>query len=194
VAKKTGQLAHVDRNSSNSTFENAAFLCTTHHAEYDSRSRQTKGLTLGEVRYHRDNLYNYLLLERSARRRSKPVKQMRKPKQTTLEVYDRRLPVYRLTRQFVRGIVREAKVDYNQIFKFAEETDEALFLFGQDVDEYLSLIYRKAVRFRAVSMRIEHPKENMDVGALAAEDSEFLLWFSEQLKEMRNIFFPYLNL
>jgi hypothetical protein len=166
----------------------------THHDEYDSRSRQTKGLTPSELRHHRDNLYNHLLLERGTGKRSKPTKRARLGIQISLEVYDRRLPVYRLTRQFVRAIVREAKVDYGQIFKFAEETDEALFLLGPDIDEYLSLMYQKAIRFRAVSMRIEHPKGDTDVGALAAEDSELLLWFSEQLTEMRRLFFPYLNL
>lgn len=56
---KKGQIAHLDHNSSNSELDNLAFLCWEHHEEYDSKTRQSKGLTIGEIKIYRDRLYAY---------------------------------------------------------------------------------------------------------------------------------------
>jgi hypothetical protein len=55
---KDGQIAHLDRNPSNSSEENLVFLCLQHHSSYDSRSRQAKGYTAQEVRQYRNRLYS----------------------------------------------------------------------------------------------------------------------------------------
>lgn len=57
---KAGQIAHLDQNSSNNAEDNLAFLCLVHHDEYDSQTRQRKGLTLGEVKAFRAELYERL--------------------------------------------------------------------------------------------------------------------------------------
>lgn len=52
-----GQIAHVDRDSSNSGLGNLAFLCMDHHDEYDSKTSQSKGYRPGELIQHRDALH-----------------------------------------------------------------------------------------------------------------------------------------
>ena len=56
---KSGQIAHIDRNSENNDGENLAFLCLEHHDEYDSKTSQRKGLTIDEVRSFKDPLIPY---------------------------------------------------------------------------------------------------------------------------------------
>src|SRR6266851_5842796 len=58
--EKEGQIAHLDRDPSNAAEDNALWLCTKHHSRYDSRSRQTKGHTVDEVRIYRRMLYEYM--------------------------------------------------------------------------------------------------------------------------------------
>ena len=53
---KSGQIAHLDKNSSNNSEENLAFLCFHHHDEFDSTSSQRKNFTIGEVKEFRDEL------------------------------------------------------------------------------------------------------------------------------------------
>lgn len=196
TTEKEGQLAHADRNSSNAALENAAFLCTEHHARYDSRSMQTKQLTADELKTYRRMLYEYFesksgawpdTLGRSANLKSRKVG-------VSLEAYDRRVPYYRTTREFVRNIIVEAKVELQQIFKFAADTDEALFLFDETIDDYLSLLYKKAIRFRTIGVLLRGAYQDQDVGALARENEEVLGWFLEQFKEMRVRFAPFLRL
>jgi hypothetical protein len=54
---RKGQIAHLNRDPSNSRFENLVWLCLEHHDDYDGRTSQSKGLTLDEVREYRDRLY-----------------------------------------------------------------------------------------------------------------------------------------
>lgn len=57
---KRGQVAHIDRNAENNAIKNLAFLCLPHHDEYDSTTRQSKGLTEPELRQYRQELYDFL--------------------------------------------------------------------------------------------------------------------------------------
>lgn len=52
-----GQLAHLNRNANDHSFDNLVWLCLEHHDEYDSRTSQSKGLRLEEIRVYRDRLY-----------------------------------------------------------------------------------------------------------------------------------------
>ncbi len=54
---RKGQIAHLNRDPSDSRFENLVWLCFDHHDEYDGRTSQAKGLTPAEVSEYRDRLY-----------------------------------------------------------------------------------------------------------------------------------------
>jgi hypothetical protein len=60
LARKDGQLAHIDRNPANVEKSNAAFLCMPHHNEYDSVPSQTKRITPEELKSYRESLHNAL--------------------------------------------------------------------------------------------------------------------------------------
>ena len=58
--QKEGQIAHLDRDRSNFVEDNLAFLCLLHHDDYDTKRRQTKSLTIHEVKTARDRLYKFI--------------------------------------------------------------------------------------------------------------------------------------
>jgi hypothetical protein len=58
--EKKGQIAHLDRNPANDSSDNLAFLCFDHHDQYDSKTRQSKSLQIGEVKAYREKLYRFL--------------------------------------------------------------------------------------------------------------------------------------
>jgi len=194
TTEKEGQLAHVDRDSSNAIVENAAFLCTKHHARYDSVSKQTKGYTTEELIFYRGSLYEYLSGDSGAwpDTVAGTTKTRKSVVSLSLEVYDRRVPYYRTTKSFIRNVIAEGKVELKEIFEFAADTDEALFLFDQPLAEYLVQLYKRAVRLRMVGRLRNIP--NQDVGKLAEEDAEILNWFSEQLEVVRSRFAPFLRI
>jgi hypothetical protein len=55
---RQGQIAHLNRDPSDSRFENLVFLCLEHHDDYDSRREQSKGFSSLEVQEYRDRLYS----------------------------------------------------------------------------------------------------------------------------------------
>lgn len=54
---RKGQIAHLNKNRTDSQFENLAFLCLEHHDEYDSSTSQSKAFLIEEVRQYRNRLY-----------------------------------------------------------------------------------------------------------------------------------------
>jgi len=54
---RQGQIAHLDGRNSNNDSENLVFLCFNHHDLLDSRTSQSKGFSLAEVREYRQELH-----------------------------------------------------------------------------------------------------------------------------------------
>src|SRR6266516_203024 len=59
-SEKQGQIAHLDRDASNNSSDNHAFLCLDHHDQYDSRTSPAKGLTIEEVKRYRTELLAFV--------------------------------------------------------------------------------------------------------------------------------------
>lgn len=57
LTEKLGQIAHLDQDRSNSVEDNLAFMCLPHHSLYDSKTKQHKNYTMGEVKAARSRLY-----------------------------------------------------------------------------------------------------------------------------------------
>jgi hypothetical protein len=53
---KVGQIAHLDKNRSNNSLSNLAFLCLVHHNSFDSRTSQSKNFSITEVKRYRKKL------------------------------------------------------------------------------------------------------------------------------------------
>jgi hypothetical protein len=64
LAEKIGQIAHLDRNPSNSAEDNLAFLCLDHHTLFDSKTSQHKNYTIHEVKAARADLYKAIAQRR----------------------------------------------------------------------------------------------------------------------------------
>jgi len=63
--EKEGQLAHIDRDPSNSSEANLAYLCLHHHNLYDTQYSLTKWLTTAELRHYKRLLHKMLGTERA---------------------------------------------------------------------------------------------------------------------------------
>ena len=98
--QKRGQIAHLDQDPSNNAEDNLAFLCLPHHDQYDAKTRQSKGITEGEVRQYRQELYVTLSDHREARHEEtnrKVVETIPKPKRPDFEVLIRLAGSFSLT-------------------------------------------------------------------------------------------------
>lgn len=198
--KMRGQIAHVDRDPGNVELENGAYLCKEHHDVYDAVSKQSKRLIPAELKEARDDLHAFF---KSGGLPSSSAKLTRRPMQPNrrgipLAVYERRLPIYKATIEFVRYVVRDLKPEYREIIKFGHDTEEALFLFGERVAQYLGELSKRAIRLHAVVKMTEaavtHNREVRNFEALVTEETSLATWFTEQYDETRREFAPFLRL
>lgn len=196
VRRKPGQIAHIDRDASNSSSNNAAYLCLVHHAEYDSSSRQTKGLIPEELIIHQHNLLEAMTIPGFLKSDgdSHAPRTKRRSRGVSLEVYDRRAPMYRATKQFLRDVFSDLKPETKAILDFARETEEALFLFDSSIADYLADLFRRAFRLQALAhSRDAGPFVNW-TEAQAKEELELTMWFSNQFEQIQTRFAPFLRL
>ena len=193
TALKEGQIAHVDRNAENAAEDNAAWLCLDHHSKYDSRSQQAKSYTPEELKAYRARLYEYMTSSLADTPSPWPDAGPSPTGGTgvSLEVFDRRVPMYRATIEFLRIVIRGDKLELQPIFAFASATDEALFIFDDHLAEYLSELYQRAVQLHGVYASRGGESSTRD---LTREWTDSMKWFSEQFKEARRRFAPYLRL
>ena len=110
-----------------------------------------------------------------------------------LDLFDRRYKVYEATRKYLSAIFQEAKFTNAQLFEFYAGTSDAEFLFGTDVVKYLEEIRNRAIRMQTA----QHVFEPLPVGDERTRQIdthiEELKWLTDQLREMRKIFAPYLG-
>lgn len=114
----------------------------------------------------------------------------------TLEVYDRKIEIYRTVRTFLGLIDSKASITIEELLQFSYNTNEALFLFDREVAAYIQNLYRKAARLYAVSMSLEglYVPSGEEKSRLVEEKSEILMWFTEQFEIVRDIFYKYISL
>ena len=198
-AEKRGQIAHIDRDGENIDESNAAFLCTFHHDLYDSTSHQTKGYTPGELRSHQETLLAFV---RTIKNESKDEMAAGRRESSAgavgLDIYHRRLPIYQTTRQFIRDVAENLRPDLKVILQFATDTDEALFLFDDDLAEYLETLFKNTLRLRTLGLLRErmqtHPEEAQNFQERVQEETALAMWFTAQPEETRTRFARFLRL
>ena len=203
LAEKKGQIAHIDRDPSNSTPENLVYLCMEHHDQYDSRTSQSKGMTPNELRFYRDELYKTLdtnpppwpdTRANAAKTHSKKGRATGIARGSrSFELYDRRIEIYRAAKDLLGRIVSSSSVEMADAAAFARATDEALFLFDDDIAAYLADIYRRAMKLAALT----HVLEGLPAGErrtqVVNEQMEIVLWFDNQFEVLRNKLKPFLR-
>ncbi|MEW6076564.1 MAG: hypothetical protein AB1724_02000 [Thermodesulfobacteriota bacterium] len=196
---KEGQIAHIDRNPENCVEENLAWLCLLHHNQYDTRPSQSKSFQKSELAKAKADLLAYLS-QHNEQILSVPhydsTLATHPSRGIALDVFQIRLPVYRAFQKIALHIVREAIVPHEVLFEYLREIQDALFLFDEDLDQYLLHVYRQAVRLRGLQGRMEQPERynNEQWSKIVDDETDLILWFDKQLEEGRNRFNRYLNI
>ena len=103
-----------------------------------------------------------------------------------LDLFDRRFKVFDATRKFVASIVRDAKRLDEELFLFYGATSDATFLFGSDVETYLTEIRKRACDME-LSQNLCSPLPVGEERNRHSQDChEHLLWFGRQHDAMPN--------
>jgi hypothetical protein len=205
VSLKVGQVAHVDGNARNTSLSNLAWLCLPHHDQYDGTTSQSKGVTQSELRAYRKALYQildklgdawpgHMSGASAAATDGVPERVPAAPVPVSVEIFDRRIAIYRLVRGFLMDVVANADVDLARLRKFSQDTEEALFLLGHDVDGLIRELYLNGVNLRHVNQIAPLAKSDDERANFHAEWDRIMTWFLDQHEVVRTVFKRYLHL
>lgn len=119
----------------------------------------------------------------------------------TLELYDRRLAVFKAVKALYGEMATLGKATYAMVLKFRSDTAEAEFLFGNEIEKHLDDLYKKGIRLAALHEQM-YPSggaPGLPVGPerskIAAEHGDLLLWFLQDAQaESHKRFGKYLKL
>lgn len=114
------------------------------------------------------------------------------------DLYERRLSVYTALMELLGHIMREARASDAQVFTFMQKIGESYFLFGQDIADYLDIIYKRSIDLRSQNRMLDSGPSGLPVGEkrtkLADENGELLKWFSAQFEVAPKKFSRYMRL
>lgn len=110
-----------------------------------------------------------------------------------LDMFEKRFSVYKATQRFLTVILRDAKVNTEQLFEFRRDTQDATFLFGQEIPAYLERLDGQALNL----MTIASTRSDLPVGEertrLCNEETQSLQALIGELPNLKNVFASYLR-
>jgi hypothetical protein len=114
-----------------------------------------------------------------------------------LDTYDRRQRVYQEVTKILGVVLRDAKVNTDELLRFRSAVVEADFLFDDDIPIYINQIYQHGLAFwRANTDYCDYtktPPPGYDHARIVEQMDSELKWFTEQPSEAKRKFHKYLN-
>ena len=110
-----------------------------------------------------------------------------------LDLFDRRYTVFEKIGEFIGSILTSGKVQQGKEFQFLVDTKAAGLLFGEDISQFVSEIYRKAVHLHALDAELEGSTGDARTKNIQAQ-REIKDWYGTALEGLQARFAEYLKL
>ena len=116
----------------------------------------------------------------------------------TIDLYDRRLRVYKEIKRFLSKIAVDAAISAQELLEFYSSVSESHFLFGVEIPEYIEEIYSHGTRFLQHSTEYRdhtrpHP-DGYDHAKVVREMNQELQWLVYEGGKVNDHFKKYLGL
>ena len=109
-----------------------------------------------------------------------------------LDLFEKRFAVYKGTQTLLTCILRDAKVELEEVFRFRGTTQDAVFLFGEDITKFLSAIDKRALKLWQIGQELKDMPVGDKRSNLCREQSELLGVLTDDLPRLTGVFGPYL--
>ena len=110
-----------------------------------------------------------------------------------LDMFDKRYGVYKNTQVFLTKILRDAKIEMEDIFEFRAGTQNSVFLFKEDIPNYLKSIDKKALELLEIHESLDGDLKAKERSEMCRKQTDLLHWLTNQLPELKNKFVTYLK-
>jgi len=110
-----------------------------------------------------------------------------------LDLFERRYAVYEKIGEFIGSILTSGRVQKATEIQFLVDTKAKMFLFGEDISQLVSEMYRKAVHLHALDAELEGSTGEARAANIKAQ-REIKDWYGETLEGLEARFSAYLKL
>jgi len=109
-----------------------------------------------------------------------------------LDMFDKRYGVYKNTQVFLSKFLINPKIEMKDFLEFRAGTQDSVFLFKDDIPNYLEDIHKKAFDFWEIRRDLDGAQGD-ERSEMVREKTELFRWLHNQLPELKNKFAPYLK-
>jgi hypothetical protein len=110
-----------------------------------------------------------------------------------LDLFEKRFSVYKGIQAFLTKIMIKGRVELDDLFEFRAAMQDAVFLFENDVPEFISSFDKKALDVNAIGEQLKDLPIGEERSRLVKQQSERLMWLLDQLPRLKDVFGPYLK-
>lgn len=110
-----------------------------------------------------------------------------------LDLFEKRFGIYKGVQRFLTHILQEAGFELDKLFEFRKDTQDAIFLFGDEIPKYLRSIDHKALDMRTKAKQYENMPAGEKRSRLCEEESKLLEELTGELPLLKDVFAPYLK-
>ena len=110
-----------------------------------------------------------------------------------LDLFEKRFAVYKGAQVFLSYVMRDANVDMEKFCEFRAATQDAIFLFGEDIQVFLQHLDRKELELYRRQTELKDVPVGEERSRLCKEESEVLGDLVHQLPRLKDVFAPYLR-
>ena len=110
-----------------------------------------------------------------------------------LDLFEKRFAVYKATQKFLVTIMKNPNIGWDDPVTFLQETQDAVFLFGQEIVNYLDSLYNKALDMKALQQKFERLPVGAERSALCGQEGQLVSELTRELPKLPQVFASYLK-
>jgi hypothetical protein len=110
-----------------------------------------------------------------------------------LDLFEKRFAVYKATEKFLVTIMKNPAIGWDDPVMFLRETHDAVFLFGQEIVDYLDSLYKKALDMKDLQQKLEPLQVGTERSALCQQESQLVIELTGELPKLPTVFGAYLR-
>jgi hypothetical protein len=111
-----------------------------------------------------------------------------------VDLYDRRLAVYRALREHLSQILTSGRVEHEWSLQLLRKTAEADFIFDKDAPRLIKEVYNRSVEMFAVQVKRDAAPLGAEKTRLAEKHAELLKWMMSKQDTSTESFEKYLRI
>ena len=112
-----------------------------------------------------------------------------------LALFDKRFQVWQGVKDYLDSAIRDFDVSTEDIFKFKHQTRDAFFLFGNEVELYITKLISNGAELRKLNKDYEKLRRQGEKSEEVNERTHVLVtWFTGQFEDSKWVFRKYLRI